>query len=275
MIANLFQQLGSHTNIEIEENILRHMVLNSIRSFVVRFKKDYGELVIACDARNSWRREKFQPYKANRKKSRDQSDLDWDMIFTAFGKFRVELAEVFPYRVIDVEGAEADDVIAVLTQEFQSHENKILILSSDKDFQQLQKFKNVEQYNPARDEWIVCNNPTRFLLEHIIRGDRSDGIPNILSPDNSFIDNIRQKPIMQKNLDIWLEDVPDHFCINQEMYNRFERNKELIDFDCIPKDIKDNIMSAYVAQRGKNKQKLLEYFTTFHLKNLTEHINEF
>lgn len=274
MLSNIMVQLGNHTNAQIEENMVRHMVLNSIRMYKTKFGPKYGELVIACDNKNYWRRQLFPYYKANRKKSQAESELDWKAIFECLNKIRAELKEYFPYRVVDVESAEADDIIGTLCHEFGNTNEKILILSGDKDFQQLQKYMNVEQYDPVRKKKIVCNDPDRFLLEHVIKGDAGDGIPNILSDDNCMVIGKRQSPVTQKKLDalidLGLDGKMDH-----PHFRNYMRNRNLIDLDFIPEKVKINIMESYEAQGGKKSPNLLNYFIANKLKNLTNSIGEF
>ena len=125
MISNLMQNIGNHTNIEIDTGLLRHMVLNSIRAYNLKFRNEYGELIIACDGGRSWRKDVFPYYKANRKKSRDESELNWSEIFEALNAIRDELRDNFPYRVIHVNNAEADDVIGALCNEYGNTSEKI------------------------------------------------------------------------------------------------------------------------------------------------------
>jgi hypothetical protein len=267
-------QLGNHTNAKVDEGMVRHMVLNSIRMYKTKFGPDFGEFVIACDNKNYWRRQLFPYYKANRKKSQAESELDWKAIFECLNKIRGELKEFFPYRVIDVESAEADDVIGTLCQEFGNTNEKILILSGDKDFQQLQQYINVQQYDPVRKKKIICNDPDRFLLEHIIKGDAGDGIPNILSDDNSFVVGKRQSPVTQKKLDtlaaLNLDGKYDH-----PNFRNYIRNKQLIDLTQIPANVRQKILESYAEQSGKKSPNLLNYFIVNRLRNLTDSIGDF
>jgi 5'-3' exonuclease len=265
-------QIGSHKNIKIEEDLVRHMVLNSIRSYKVKFAEKYGNIVIACDDKNYWRKQIYPYYKANRKKDRDASELDWNAIFEVLNKIRDELKEAFPYKVIQVPHAEADDVIATLVKEYHNQE-KILIMSGDKDFSQLQKFPNVDQYSPVLKKWIKCDNTELFLKEHIIRGDAGDGIPNFLSNDNVFVMSERQSPISSKKLQGWLLHEPEEFC-TETMLRNYKRNQMLIDLECIPEDIKKEVLEQFVQQQ-KDRSKLFNYFIQYRLKNLMENINEF
>ena len=274
MLSNIMVQLGNHTNAKVDEGMVRHMVLNSIRMYKTKFGPEFGEFVIACDNKNYWRRQLFPYYKANRKKSQAESELDWKAIFECLGKIRAELKEFFPYRVIDVESAEADDIIGTLCQEFGNTNEKILILSGDKDFQQLQQYINVQQYDPARKKKIICNDPERFLLEHIIKGDAGDGIPNILSDDNSFVVGKRQSPVTQKKLDtlaaLNLDGKYDH-----PNFRNYMRNKQLIDLTQIPANVRQNILESYTLQGGKKSPNLLNYFIANRLRNLTDSIGDF
>lgn len=276
MLSNLMMQLGNHLNASVEEGMVRHMVLNSIRSYKQKFGADYGEMVIACDNTNYWRKQFFPYYKANRKKAIAESELNWKEIFECMNKIRAELKEFFPYRVIDVESAEADDIIATLVREFGSQLNtgeKILILSGDKDFIQLHVYSNVSQYDPVRKKWIKHDDPERFLHEHILKGDAGDGVPNVLSSDNCFVVGERQKPLTAKKMEVilgtHLEDMDTILARN------YSRNATLIDLSFTPDYIVNNIKEQYYSQTGKDRSKLMNYFIANKLKNLAEYISDF
>lgn len=279
MLSNLLISLGKHTNAQIDEGMVRHMVLNSLRSYKSKFSADYGELVIACDNTNYWRRQQFPYYKANRKKSQEASELDWKSIFLCLNKIRQELKDYFPYRVIDVESAEADDIIGTLVREFGVEEETlvgidepILILSGDKDFIQLHTFKNVKQYDPTRKKWVAHDEPNKYLYEHILKGDSGDGVPNILSSDNCFVVGVRQKPLTQKKIDslLNLDGKVDH-----PLYRNYMRNKQLIDLTHTPEHIREKVMDQYNAQGNRDRSKLMNYFMANRLRNLMENIAEF
>lgn len=275
MLSNLLMSLGKHTNAPIEENMVRHMVLNSLRSYRVKFGSEFGELVIACDNTNYWRRQKFPYYKANRKKNQEASELDWKAIFECLNKIRQELKDYFPYRVIDIESAEADDIIGTLVREFgvDIGGDPILILSGDKDFIQLHTFANVKQYDPTRKKWVSHNDPVRFLKEHILKGDSGDGVPNILSSDNCFVVGDRQKPLTSKRIDQYISMDPSK--METIIARNYFRNAQLIDLNNTPKEIREKVMESYNAQIGKDRSKLMNYFIANKLRNLTESIGEF
>jgi hypothetical protein len=269
MISNLMMQLGNHTNIPVDEGLFRHMVLNSLRSYKQQFGNKFGDMVIACDDKNYWRKQEFPYYKANRKKTRDASEINWTQVFEVFNKIKSELREFFPYRVIQIETAEADDIIATLVQRSDSRED-ILILSGDKDYIQLHKYSFIKQYDPTRKKWITHNDPQRYLFEHICKGDSSDGIPNILSDGDSFVSGKRQKPLTQKKIDELYNDFS-----NQQYAISFGRNKKLIDLTMIPENIKEQVINKYEEEAGKDRSKIFNYFIKYKLKNLMESVGEF
>ena len=226
-------------------------------------------MVIACDDRNYWRKQYFPYYKANRKKTRDASEINWTHVFEVFNKIKSELREFFPYRVIQIETAEADDIIATLVQR-SSIPEEILILSGDKDYIQLHKYSYIKQYDPTRKKWITHNDPQKYLFEHICKGDSSDGIPNILSDGDSFVSGKRQKPLTQKKIDELYNDFS-----NQQYAVTFERNKQLIDLTMIPENIKEQVINKYEEEAGKDRSKVFNYFIKYNLKNLMESVGEF
>lgn len=269
LISSVFAQIGGQKNLAVDEDLLRHILLNSIRAVRVKYK-DYGNVVIACDDKNYWRKDIFPYYKAHRKKAREESDIDWNAIFTALDKFKIELREFFPYKVIQVPTAEADDIVAVLAKHY--HAEGILIASSDKDYQQLQKYPRVTQYSPLTKKEINCSYPEQFLMEHIIKGDAGDGIPNCLSADNTFVMGLRQKPLTSKRIDAISYDPT---AVDELTRRNFLRNKALIDFDEIPDYIEAQILEQFESQEYGNKSNLFNYFITHKLKNLMSFIGDF
>lgn len=274
LISNLMQQIGSNPKAKLEESLIRHMVLNSLRSYVKQFKSKYGDIIICCDSKRYWRRDVFPFYKSNRKKARDESGFNWSLIFETLNKVRDELKEYFPYKVLDIEGAEADDIIAVLSARLSPNE-EILILSSDKDFVQLQKYKNVTQYSPILKRYVSADDPHLYIKEHILKGDRGDGIPNFLSPDNTFAIGERQKVINKKKLEEWLKKSPEEFCTTDIMLRNYKRNQMLVDLDYIPESLKQQIVEAFENTIPGTRQKMLNYFIENRLKGLIEVLSEF
>ena len=276
MISNLMMQLGNHTNIPIEEGLFRHMVINSLRSYKSKFSEEFGEIIIACDDKNYWRKQVFPYYKANRKKNRDASEIDWAHVFECFNKIKQEIKEYFPYRVVQVDSAEADDIIATLVGEYGTDLNgptKILILSGDKDFIQLHTYGNVKQYDPVRKKWISHNDPKRFLFEQILKGDTGDGVPNVLSPDAVFVSGGRQRPLTQKKIDKIYSD--GGVMLDPTADRNYMRNKQMIDLSMIPDFIKNEVINKYNGEAGKDYSKLFNYFIDHKLKLLIENIGEF
>ena len=272
-ISNLMEQIGS-SKTAVDETLVRHMILNTIRTYVKKYKESHGpEVVIACDSKNYWRRGIFPQYKAGRKKARESSGHDWNTIFDCLNKIRDELKVYSPYKVIEIETCEADDIIAVLAMKFAATQ-KVMILSSDKDFAQLQRFPNVEQYSPILKKVIKEPLPLAQLKQLIIRGDKGDGIPNILSADDCFVTATRQKPITEVKIIKWMNQQPAEFC-NEEMLRNYNRNELLIDLAKIPDGLKQNILDTYGDTKAKTKQQFMNYLMSNRLKNLLEVIDEF
>lgn len=278
MISNLMIQLQKN-NDEIEESFIRHMILNSIRLYNVKFGEKYGDMVITCDDKNYWRKDLFPYYKAHRKADREKSTLDWNHIFGILNKIRDELKETFPYKVIQIDRAEADDIIGTLCHRFgkilkAEDDMDILIVSGDKDFAQLQKYANVEQFSPMLKKWIRINNPEAFLREHIMRGDRGDGVPNFLSADNVIVTGARQKPLASKKIEKWIGLDPKDFC-NEMMLRNYHRNEVLVNLEKVPDNIKNQVNEKFDNYKIPARSGLLNYFIKNRLKLLTDKIGEF
>jgi 5'-3' exonuclease len=276
-ISNLMMSIGSKRQNDVDENLVRHMVLNSLRMYRSRFSEEYGELVLCYDSKKYWRRDFFPNYKSNRKKDREASGLDWATIFETLNNIRDEIRDNFPYKVLEVEGAEADDCIAAIidyVSKTPSAFENVLILSGDKDFIQLQKHNFVKQYSPVLKKFVNGQDPRIYIKEHILKGDRSDGIPNFLSSDNTFVDELRQRPLAKKKLETWVDLEPEDFC-SEEMMRNYQRNKTLIDLEYIPSDLKDRILVEYEKPPKGERSKLLNYFIQKRLKNLMNDIGDF
>ena len=269
MISNLMVTIH-RDNLELSEDLVRHMVLNSLRGHNKKFKKQYGDMVIACDSGNVWRRQAFPNYKAGRKETREKSEHDWTMIFDILSKVKNEIKTFLPYKVIEVESVEADDIIAVLCRRTNE---KVLILSGDKDFIQLHNDR-IKQYNPVLNKFVgQGENPSLYIREHILKGDRSDGIPNVLSDDNVFIEGRRQRPLSKKKIEAWCNEIVPTF--NEEEQKNYDRNKTLIDLNCIPREFEDKINREFDTFEVATRDKILGYFINKKLKTLIESIDEF
>ena len=254
-------------------DLIRHQVLNSIRGFKSRFS-EFDELIICCDDKNYWRKKIFPYYKANRKKNREESKLDWAAIFETLHIIKDEIRENLPYPVLQVESAEADDIIATMVERYSSE--KIMIVSGDKDFSQLQRYKNVSQYSPITKKFIKVGDPLSYLFEHIIRGDAGDGVPNILSNDDTFVAGNRQKPLTKKRVNVMLEDMLRGITpFDGEIKRNYLRNIHLIDLSRIPDEIRKEVIDRYSNYERNDRSKLLGYFIKSRLKNLMTDIQEF
>tara|TARA_B100000963_G_scaffold214450_1_gene187043 strand:- start:3715 stop:4557 length:843 start_codon:yes stop_codon:yes gene_type:complete len=258
-----------------DEGLIRHMILNSIRMYRQKFHKEYGEMVIVADGMNNWRKDAFPQYKAARRKKRDESSIDWHEVFRIINMVREEIQENFPYKVMHEDGCEADDVIAQLaieTQEFGKHE-PVMIVSADGDFKQLQVYKNIKQFSPMTKKLVVENNPRTYLAEHILKGDAGDGVPNVLSDDNVFVDGRRQGILSAKKKAVLLDDPR---ALGDEIYRNYQRNQQLIDLKNCPQSVKESIINNFEQQDPwGNRPKVFPYLVQKRCKLLIECVGEF
>jgi hypothetical protein len=265
----------------LSQDLVRHVALNSIRATRTKFRKEYGEIILACDDTNYWRKKLFPYYKANRKKDQAASALDWNQIFMYLNTVKKELKDHFPYAVLQVEAAEADDIIASLIHRYGNigsnpDDEKILIVSGDKDFAQMQRYKNVSQWAPIQKKMIKTPDPMKFLYEHIIRGDSGDGVPNVLSRDDSFVASIRQKSIMNAKLVQWVDDLNRGVVpFKDEAYRNYHRNIQLIDLWRVPDEIQKKVLDIYENYEYNERSSLLNYFIENGLVNLIDSLQDY
>lgn len=269
--------------IAIEENMIRHFILNTLRMYNKKFRSQYGDMVIACDS-STWRRDYFPQYKHKRREARDKDEVErenWAETFRVINMVREELEQHSPFHVVKVDGAEADDIIGTLaleTQEFGKHDD-VMIVSADKDFVQLQKYNNIRQYSPLLKKFVTEQNPHTHLLEHVFKGDASDGVPNILSGDNTFVEGIRQSPVTRKKMDYWIEHLDNlESVMETETYRNYIRNRNLIDLEQIPSDLKADIINTFESVSAQEKPKqyaFMKYLMSKRCKNLITDIEDF
>jgi 5'-3' exonuclease len=278
MVSNIMVQMGKAGG-KIEVSMLKHMVLTSLKGYRNKYFAKYGELVLACESSRNWRVEYFPYYKGNRKTDREKSTLDWDSIFEGLHEIRQDLREYFPYRVISVEGCEADDVIGTLCHHFGSDipgGHPILIMSGDKDFRQLQTYMNVDQYDPVRNRSMRENNPDYYLNELILKGDSGDGVPNVLSADNSLVLKIRQGTMTKKRIEAFMESIKTSVWESQEVKRNYLRNQQMIDLTFTPEALQEEVLAEYTRQgEGRDRSKIFNYLIKNRMKHLMENIQDF
>ena len=268
-LASLMMHLNMTKEKTVDEGMVRHMILNSIRLYRNMFKEKYGEVILTYDSKHYWRRDYFPQYKMNRKKARENDSKDWDNIFGVLNKIKAEFKEYLPYKYLEVYGAEADDIIGTLCKQ---ESEPVMIVSGDKDFIQLHKYENVKQYSPILKKRVNGHNPDTYIRTHILKGDTSDGVPNVLSPDITFTEGLRQRPLGKKNIETWLESMDS---MPDEAKRNYQRNEKLINLDKIPQELEEQILSEIDEAPHGDRSKLLNYFIDNKLKELTESIGDF
>ncbi len=292
VLADIMANKDFHKTNVVDEDLIRHVTLNGLLSIKKAHSKKFGEIVISCDYKGNWRKNVFPLYKAKRSIDRDKDKEKWENIFKFIRKIIDELKETFPYKVLEVESCESDDIIAVLAKWSQTNDleeslfdvqpKPFLIISKDTDFFQLQKYKNVKQYSKTDKKFLTCENIEEFMFDHIARGDAGDGIPNITSPDDCFVTGTRQKPITEKKIQTWKDelstgDIQTTFCELdvEQIRKNYERNKTLIDFEYIPEVLQNEIINKYVSYECNSRSNLLNYFVKNKLRTLLDSIQEF
>ena len=268
-LASLMMHLNMTKEKTVDEGMVRPMILNSIRLYRNMFKEKYGEVILTYDSKHYWRRDYFPQYKMNRKKARENDSKDWDNIFGVLNKIKAEFKEYLPYKYLEVYGAEADDIIGTLCKQ---ESEPVMIVSGDKDFIQLHKYENVKQYSPILKKHVNGHNPDTYIRTHILKGDTSDGVPNVLSPDITFTEGLRQRPLGKKKIETWLESMDS---MPDEAKRNYQRNEKLINLDKIPQELEEQILSEIDEAPHGDRSKLLNYFIDNKLKELTESIGDF
>ncbi len=268
LVASTFMSMKKgETEVDIKK--LRHMILNSLRMYRKKHANEFGELVICCDGSFSWRREIFPNYKAGRKSGRETSPLNWSQIFGCFDQLKGELKDNFPYQLIQIDTAEADDIIGTLVIRQRKEDERTLIISSDKDFIQLQREENVFQFSPIAKKFLNGVDPQEYLNEHILRGDKSDGIPNVLSSGSCIVNGVRQTPLTKKLIDELKKKIPSEHTL------RFEENTELIDLRYTPWHLQLRILEQKHQEAKGSRNMLPAYFTEHNLDTLMKNIGDF
>lgn len=273
--------------------LIKHLLLNTLLSYKKKYGEKYGNVILAADSKSYWRKSIFPAYKGHRARMRDASDFDWDLIFKIINELKDDIRENFTFKLLEIDGAEADDIIAVLcewSQEndlardglFDSEPQPVLIVSSDGDFISLQKYSNVSQFSPLSGKFVKPKtNAREHLIEKIVRGDGGDNIPNMFTPDDWAIKRIsgeetyRAKNVKPERLQDFLNRGYDA-CVNDTERAGYERNKMLIDFECIPLQLKETIINSFVNYKmNGSKNKIMNYLIKNRLKNLIQDLGAF
>jgi hypothetical protein len=266
----LYQE--SHVAIHgIDHNAAKSVLINTLLSYKRKFKNISTEMVICCDDKENWRKDIFPQYKANRAKARSKSTIMWKEMYELFDIIRSDVTQYFPWKILRLPRCEADDIIGTLAI---SYQQPIIVVSSDKDFGQLLKYSNVSLWSPYTGNYVKIANPKNATLEHVLRGDADDGVPNVLSPDTVFItEGVRQTPLTQKRIVECLEQIANGTA-DEDLRKRYKRNQEMIEFEKIPKYIQESILNAYQGYKMP-KNDIFNYLVQNQLVNLLPYVNEF
>lgn len=279
-VATLMNNFKPANQNDISLSIVRHLVLDTLRNNVVKFKGEYPEIVIAFDDNKYWRRSKAWYYKKKRSIDHENSDWDWDRLNSFLHPTFDEIRTVMPYKGIRVDFAEADDVIGVVTKDAVAKGKRVLIVSADTDFIELQKYSGVRQWSPTLKKWVKpkYGSPRNDLRMKIIKGDKKDSIACIKARSDYILSKVegeRAPAIRASELEIWLDAVDPTTEMPPEWAARYKENEILRDFDFIPKDIADSILEAYNSPKLGSKSKMETYFMENKLKRMFEKLSDF
>lgn len=234
--ASIFSLENAKVEIN-EENLLRSL-LQRIYNYKAQFQNEYGRMIICCDSPKNWRKDVFPYYKQKRKEKRNEDEKDWNSIFNMFSMAKANMAKNLQEIVLEIEGLEADDLIALGTRLINKRPH--LILSIDKDMNQLLKNPGVHFYHLMHRDYV--NYDPRYLLEQVLTGDKSDGIPSILCKDDHFINPPEKRVVLSSKykdkVEILNEEEIKHAFSDkdnlEEILQNYKRNRQLIDLDYIP-----------------------------------------
>ena len=262
------QEAGSGGNpMIITEQTIRHVVLKKIYDV---YKKigTHHELVLACDGKDYFRKDLFSYYKANRVKNNDC--FDWDDFRYHYPIFKAELPYYFPFKLLEIDKVEGDDIINCITDwEIANGNRHIIIASSDTDDLQIsERYPNwVEQYSFKKRGYITCADYNYSLKQHIIEGDKGDGIPNIMSDDDTYMNPAkRSKTLTKKRRDQFEIEIPEEFQAN------YERNKSLVDMSQIPDHYRQAIIEEYLKPMPPKEDSIYKYCIKYKLARLMKFI---
>lgn len=255
-----------------QPELVRHTIFNIIRRFNLEHREEYGEMVLCFDSKNNWRKDYFPQYKANRKKNREESDIDWKSIFDFINTTTDEIKTYGPFRCVEVNRCEADDIIGTLCEKQMSPE-PILIVSPDKDFVQLQRYPNVRQYSNIQKKWVEPEiDALSDLANKVLSGDAGDGVPNVLSDDNVLVESRRQTVLSKKKRETLLEN-PE--ALGTTVARQVIRNREMIDLTRTPDDLKEQIIEAFNQKPQGSIMRLMTLFTKNQMKLMIESLSDF
>lgn len=253
----------------------KYEIFSQIYWSIQKFKP-VDEIILACDGKDSWRKLLFDRYKGDREKKR-RDDIDWDTLFAQLNSFIQDIKQHIPFKVIKVNRAEADDVIAVLCNNIKKH---TIIMSNDSDFLQLQS-STTSVYNPTKGEYLwLTEDKDVFLSKLCLKGQSKDNIFNAKTPSD-YPEELRKPPLGEKTADKIIENGLNDFLDSKQTINKkytdvdgneqiydvdfyprgnFDRNQKLINFDNIPKIVVDRILQTYYSYEMPDPGNMYSFF---------------
>jgi len=243
--------------LDYDWNMFRFNIFNYIY-WSIKQAKNCSELVFAIDGKRheTWRNYVWKKYKANRDKPKpSDKNIDWKLVTEKYLNFAQELSENFPFKIIQYKLAEGDDIISTIVM---NSPQKHYIVSVDKDYIQLYEPNRVEIYSPLKQSTIKHPNPEHFLIEQCLLGQSKDNIYNIKTPLDHPEDKRKigfgpkaLEKVMTIGYKKWLKD--------NNLEEKFDFNRSLIDFKKIPKELQNIIMKKYNKSNKPDPNKMYKF----------------
>lgn len=241
--------------IAVDWDYWEYVMFSSIYHTLLKVK-NLNEIVLAVDAKNSWRYEFWPRYKEDRKKKREKStdDFPWDKFFERYEDFLNDIKEHFPIKVMRIDKSEGDDIIGCLVNKFSK---QFHIISTDKDFIQLLSDR-VKLYDPLKKEYIEHPYPKMFLIEQCLIGQSKDSIFNIKTPLD-WPEGKRKPGFGPKACEKAMAEGLQKFLESNGLKERFSFNRTLIDFTKIPDDVCQYIIDEYSSYKYPHPDNMWKY----------------
>jgi 5'-3' exonuclease len=275
-----YRCLFSMSRVDFKENggkMLKHMMFNAIFSTCKRF--DTEEVVLCVDSKENWRKKIYPEYKQNRKEKRDeQDDIDWNVFFTSLTEFVEEVKQFFPFYVLQVKYMEADDIAGVLAKNWQNKPK--IIVTSDGDYIQLLRYKNVQVFDPIKSKFLKCDDPMRQLKIKILTGDRGDNIKSVKhrvgeKTAEKIVDNPELlKEMFEDKTVSYTTPEGTEVTLGDEYKERYKQNMILIDLSKTPDVLVKALNKSIAEYQMPTGKEIFQYFSKNKFRDLMHRMEE-
>lgn len=245
-------------------DMMGYIIVDSIYRSMLKTKSN--EVIIALDSTNVWRKDIFPRYKESRKKQREKVKIDWSKFYGEQNKIFEDISRYLPFKVLQVDRTEADDVIGVIVLNYKN--KSFVIISTDEDYKQLLS-KRTKLYQPIKKKWVECSNPEKFIVMKCLDGQVKDGIFNVITPIDWPAEK-RKPSLGEEKVRRIIDGGYEDWLVSEGAVERFDLNRKLIDFNCVPENIKKNIIEKYKNYKLPNLEEAYNFFKQRNFKSYLE-----